>query len=142
MTVDDPHDLARFVAAQESTFERALAELRAGSKRSHWIWFVFPQVAGLGSSSMARRYAIASLDEARAYLAHPLLGPRLRTTTEAVLSHKGRSLAAIFGAPDDLKFRSSMTLFARAGGESEPFAEALRRFSDGMLDAATLRRLV
>ena len=141
MMTDDHFDLARFVAAQAPLIDQALAELRAGRKRSHWMWFVFPQIAGLGSSTMARRYAIATLAEARAYLIHPVLGPRLRAATDAVLATTDRSLDAIFGSPDDMKFRSSMTLFERAGDAGEPFAEALRRFCDGMPDEATLRRL-
>ena len=138
---DDPFDLARFVDAQAPVYERVLQELRAGRKRSHWMWFVFPQIAGLGSSPMARRYAIATIAEAKAYLAHPVLGPRLREVTAAVLAIPGRSLDDIFGTPDDVKFCSSMTLFTRAGGAVEPFGEALRRFCGGVPDAATLRRL-
>ena len=138
---DDPFDLARFVTAQDPVIDRAMAELRAGRKRSHWRWFVFPQVAGLGSSAMAQRYAIATLDEARAYLAHPVLGPRLRAATAAVLATNDRSLHAIFGTPDDRKFCSSMTLFERAGGADDPFGEALRRFCGGTPDGATLSQL-
>ena len=136
----DPFDLARFVEAQAGTVERALAELRAGRKQSHWMWFVFPQIAGLGSSPMAQRYAIASLDEARAYLAHPLLGPRLRDCTQAAIAAPG-SAREVFGSPDDMKFRSSMTLFARAAPEESLFPEALARFYEGVEDAKTLDRL-
>ncbi|SFL16448.1 DUF1810 domain-containing protein [Methylobacterium pseudosasicola] len=137
----EPYNLERFVAAQEGVHERALAELRAGEKRSHWMWFIFPQIAGLGSSPMAQRYAIGSLDEARAYLAHPVLGPRLRTCTAAVSGVTGRSAHAIFGSPDDMKFRSSMTLFARAAPEEPQFAEALARYFGGEPDPLTLAKL-
>ena len=137
----EPYNLERFVAAQEGVHASALAELRAGEKRSHWMWFIFPQIAGLGSSPMAQRYAIGSLDEARAYLAHPVLGARLRTSTAAVNRITGRSAHAIFGAPDDLKFRSSMTLFARAAPEEPAFAEALAKFFGGVPDALTLAKL-
>ncbi|MGD0474427.1 MAG: DUF1810 domain-containing protein [Candidatus Velthaea sp.] len=136
--MNDPFELQRFVAAQAPVFEIVLAELAAGRKRTHWIWFIFPQLRGLGHSSMAHRYGIASLAEARAYLAHPLLGPRLITCTHGVLSHEGRSLNAIFGTPDDLKFRSSMTLFALASNAAEnEFRQALNRFCDGNEDAGT-----
>lgn len=116
------------------------SELSAGRKRTHWMWFVFPQLLGLGSSDMAIRYGIASPREARAYLAHPVLGPRLRECTALVLRHEGRSATSIFGSPDDLKFRSSMTLFAEASGE-QPFVDALRDFYDGAPDVATLAML-
>jgi len=134
-------DLDKFVEAQAATHAQALAELRHGTKRSHWMWFVFPQIAGLGSSPMARHYAIASLDEARAYLAHPLLGPRLREAAEAVLAHRGRSAEAIFGTVDAMKFRSSMTLFEAAAGGKNPFGAALDAFYGGERDPATLDRL-
>jgi uncharacterized protein (DUF1810 family) len=134
-------DLERFVTAQQGVHETALAELRAGRKRSHWMWFVFPQIAGLGSSATAQHYAISSLDEARAYLAHPVLGPRLREAAAAVLGVTGRTAADIFGYPDDLKLRSSMTLFARAADEpSSVFAQVLERYYDGP-DPRTLERL-
>jgi len=139
--VDDPFDLARFVEAQAGVWEQALAELRGGRKTSHWMWFVFPQIAGLGTSGMARRYAIASLDEARAYLGHPVLGSRLITATHAVNAVQGRDARAIFGSPDDLKFRSSMTLFATAAPAEAVFAEALARYFGGAGDAATLEAL-
>src|SRR5580692_6153851 len=112
MSGGDAFDLERFVTAQAPVIDRVRAELRAGSKRSHWMWFVFPQIAGLGSSAMAQRYAIASLDEAGAYLAHPVLGPRLRDCTALALDVAGRTAHQIFGNPDDLKFHSSLTLFA------------------------------
>ncbi|MDP4021564.1 DUF1810 domain-containing protein [Methylobacterium sp. NEAU 140] len=139
--MEDPHDLRRFVEAQAGTYERALAELRAGEKRSHWMWFVFPQISGLGASPTARCYAIASLDEARAYLGHPVLGPRLLACTAAVNAVEGRSARAIFGAPDDVKFRSSMTLFGRAAPEEPAFAAALDRYFGGEPDPLTLAKL-
>jgi uncharacterized protein (DUF1810 family) len=135
------YDLQRFVAAQDPVMERVRTELRAGRKASHWMWFVFPQIAGLGSSPMARRFAIASLDEARAYLAHPVLGPRLRECTQLVTVVEGRSAAQIFGYPDDLKFRSSLTLFARAAEDNGVFLAALQKYFPAGLDPATLARL-
>jgi uncharacterized protein (DUF1810 family) len=113
---DDPYSLQRFLDAQAPVYERVLGELRAGRKRSHWMWFVFPQIAGLGQSEMARRYAISSLAEAKTYREHPVLGARLRDCTALVNQVDGRSIDEIFGYPDDLKFHSSMTLFARAAG--------------------------
>jgi uncharacterized protein (DUF1810 family) len=142
VSTNDPFDLQRFVEAQASVYATALAELRAGQKRSHWMWFVFPQLRGLGSSATATHYGIATLDEARAYLAHPLLGPRLRECTEAVLAVQGRSLHAIFGSPDDMKFGSSMTLFEHAvGGTGQPFRAALDRFCGSEADQRTLALL-
>jgi uncharacterized protein (DUF1810 family) len=126
----ETRDLERFVAAQDGVYPRAYAEIVAGSKRSHWMWFVFPQVAGLGSSPAAQRYAIAGLAEARAYLAHPVLGPRLRECAAALLTHD-RSATDIFGYPDDLKLRSSMTLFARAADDPKLFEQVLDHFYDG-----------
>jgi uncharacterized protein (DUF1810 family) len=137
----DEFDLQRFVDAQARNYPDALAELRRGRKESHWMWYVFPQVAGLGSSPMARAYAIGSLDEARAYLAHPLLGERLRAVTDAVLGHADRTAHEIFGSPDELKFRSSMTLFARAAPHEPRFAEALQVFFAGRPDERTLEKL-
>ncbi len=134
-------DLERFVAAQEPVYARVAAELRAGRKRTHWMWFVFPQVAGLGFSAMAQRYAISSLAEARAYLAHPVLGPRLRACVALVLAAPERDAHAIFGTPDDLKFRSSLTLFAHAAPEERVFREALDAFYGGVEDAATVAKL-
>ena len=133
-------DLERFVTAQAPVMAGVRAELEAGAKRSHWMWFVFPQIAGLGHSAISRRYAIASLDEARAYLAHPVLGPRLVECTRLVLALDGRPAADIFGHPDDLKFRSSMTLFARASDAPE-FRRALEKYFGGEEDTATLERL-
>jgi len=124
-------DLGRFVQAQDGVHDTALAELRAGRKRTHWMWFVFPQIAGLGHSATARRYAITSLDEARAYLAHPVLGPRLAEAAAAVLAVEGRTAAEILGHPDDLKLRSSMTLFAAAADDPGVFQAVLDRYYDG-----------
>ena len=138
---DDPYDLARFVTAQDGVLDRVRAELRAGRKASHWMWFVFPQVAGLGSSPTARHYALSGLDEARAYLAHPVLGPRLRECAELAVAVPGRSAAEGFGYPDDLKLRSSMTLFARAAPDTPVFAAVLGRYFDGEPDPHTLERL-
>jgi uncharacterized protein (DUF1810 family) len=135
---DGPHDLQRFVAAQDPVVDQVREELRAGRKRTHWMWFVFPQVEGLGSSRRARKYAIGSRAEAEAYLAHPTLGPRLRECTGLVNDVEGRSATEIFGSPDDLKFRSSMTLFEAVADESEPFPTALERFYDGDRDPKTL----
>lgn len=137
----DPFRLERFVRAQEGVIEDAMRELLAGRKRSHWMWFVFPQVAGLGHSATAREYAISGLAEAQAYLAHPLLGPRLRECTRLVNAVQERTLDEIFGYPDDLKFRSSMTLFARAAAENEDFIEALRKYCRGEEDQGTVRLL-
>jgi uncharacterized protein (DUF1810 family) len=139
----EPHDLERFVSAQDEseTYDRALAELRAGRKTSHWMWFVFPQISGLGRSAMSRRYAIASLEEARAYLAHPLLGPRLVECSRALLGHGDRSAREILGEIDAIKLRSSMTLFARADPKELVFAQVLERYFDGEEDEATLRCL-
>ncbi|RYF92636.1 MAG: DUF1810 domain-containing protein [Caulobacteraceae bacterium] len=137
----DDANLDRFVQAQAGVWEQALAELTAGAKRSHWMWFVFPQIAGLGHSDMTRRYAIKDLAEARAYLAHPLLGPRLLACTAAMNRHQGRSATSILGQPDDVKFRSSMTLFAAADPQEPAFGEALARYFAGEADAATLARL-
>ena len=139
--MNDRFHLARFVDAQSGVYDQALAELRAGRKRTHWMWFVFPQCAGLGFSATSQRYAIGSLDEARAYLAHALLGARLVECTRTVNAHAGRSVHAIFGAPDDLKFHSSMTLFDAAAGPGSEFAAALDTHFGGARDAATLALL-
>jgi uncharacterized protein (DUF1810 family) len=138
---EDPFQLQRFVAAQAGVYEMALAELRQGRKRTHWMWFIFPQLSGLGRSDMAALYGITSLAEARAYLAHPALGARLEAATRAVLGHADTALRDIFGTPDDLKFRSSMTLFARAAAGSSAYAEALDVFCGGAEDPATVRLL-
>lgn len=137
----DPHDLARFLAAQEVVIDQALAELRAGAKRGHWMWFVFPQIAGLGQSAMSRFYAIASADEARAFLAHPVLGRRLDDCAKAVLTHAGRSAESILGPVDATKLQSSMTLFDHAAAEDRPFGACLDDFFGGTRDAATLALL-
>jgi len=134
-------DLTRFIEAQAGVYDQALAELHRGRKQSHWMWFVFPQIAGLGTSPTARLYAIASADEARAYLAHALLGPRLRACTAAILAHRARGAEAILGAVDAMKLRSSMTLFEAVADDPAPFTEALAAFHDGERDAATLRLL-
>ncbi|HEY6414381.1 MAG TPA: DUF1810 domain-containing protein [Edaphobacter sp.] len=140
--MSDRFDLERFVEAQEGVYEQACAELRAGRKRSHWMWFVFPQIRGLGSSPTAVKYAIASLDEARTYLAHPVLGPRLRECAEIVVGVEGRTMEEIFGYPDDLKFHSSMTLFAKAEESgSGVFGEALGKYFGGEMDRGTLERI-
>jgi uncharacterized protein (DUF1810 family) len=140
-SASDPFDLQRFVDAQARVYRGVLDELRAGRKRSHWIWFIFPQVAGLGSSPTAARYAISSLDEARAYLHHDVLGPRLHECTQLVNAVQGRSIGEIFGSPDDLKVRSSMTLFARATQDNSEFVGLLVRYYDGEEDPLTLARL-
>jgi uncharacterized protein (DUF1810 family) len=139
--VSDPYDLERFIDAQDGVYEQALSELRRGRKTGHWMWFVFPQIEGLGHSPMAQQYAISGLDEARAYLAHPALGPRLVECARVVASTTGRSAHEIFGSPDDLKLRSSMTLFARAASDTPEFQQVLDRYFDGKLDERTLERL-
>jgi uncharacterized protein (DUF1810 family) len=131
------HDLEHFVAAQDGVYPSAVAELRAGRKTSHWMWFVFPQLAGLGRSEMSRRYAIRSLDEARAYLSHPVLGPRLRECAHILLAAPTTSAEAIFGSVDAVKLRSSMTLFMRAAPSEALFAQVLERFFGGSADSAT-----
>ena len=140
---DDPYRLERFVTAQDSggTYQRALAELRAGRKTSHWMWFIFPQVAGLGLSAMAQRYAISGVAEARAYLGHPVLGPRLRECAGAIAAADGSTADRILGPVDAMKLRSCMTLFAAAAPEEPGFGEVLTRYFDGQPDEATLARL-
>ena len=137
----DPHNLARFVAAQDPVFDRVCAELAAGRKRTHWMWFVFPQIAGLGRSPTARAYAIASGDEAAAYLAHPVLGHRLRHCAALLDALDGPTAAAIFGWPDELKLRSSMTLFAAVAEPDSVFHRVLAKYFAGDPDPETLRRL-
>jgi uncharacterized protein (DUF1810 family) len=129
-------DLERFIDAQDRVYSRVIAELEAGEKRSHWMWFVFPQLAGLGHSAMAQHYGIEGIEEARAYLAHPVLGARLGECVELVMRHGDRTAHAIFGSPDDLKFRSSLTLFDRAADDG-PFSSALEMFFDGSGDPRT-----
>ncbi|OBJ42256.1 calpastatin [Mycobacterium colombiense] len=137
----DPFDLKRFVDAQEPVYGDVVDELRAGRKRSHWMWFVFPQLRGLGGSAMAARFGIASLEEAGAYLRHELLGPRLRECARLVTAVQGRSIGQIFGSPDDLKLCSSMTLFARATDDNKDFLAVLDKYYDGRQDRLTLERL-
>lgn len=139
--MDDPYGLRRFVEAQASLYAQVCEELREGQKKSHWIWFIFPQIAGLGASATAQRFAISSLAEARAYLAHPILGPRLIECTNLVNRIEGRNARQIFGTPDDLKFRSSMTLFAEAASDKAVFEEALGKYYGGEADRLTLDRL-
>ncbi len=141
MSAEDPFDLARFVEAQQRDYARALEELRAGAKRSHWIWYVLPQLRELGRSELARRYGIVGLDEARAYLAHPLLGPRLKECARALLRHPQLSARQIMGSPDDLKLRSCMTLFQAADPGEPLFGEVLQAFYEGQPDPATLELL-
>jgi uncharacterized protein (DUF1810 family) len=138
MEYDDPYDLGRFVSAQADDYPEALAEIRAGRKEGHWIWFVFPQFAGLGRSPMSEYYAIRSLDEARAYLAHPALGPRLVECAEAVLAHPRVPISRFFPYPDDLKLRSSMTLFERVSPPGSVFGRVLDAFFRGERDEKTL----
>ncbi|MGH8318801.1 MAG: DUF1810 domain-containing protein [Steroidobacteraceae bacterium] len=133
--------LERFVQAQEPVIERVLAELRAGRKASHWMWFVFPQIQGLGESPMAQRFAIGSRAEAEDYLRHAVLGPRLRECTRRVNEVEGRGIEEIFGYPDYLKFRSSVTLFAHATANNQVFLDALRKYFGGEYDPLTLERL-
>ncbi|RAI67146.1 DUF1810 domain-containing protein [Pseudomonas fluorescens] len=134
----DPFNLQRFLQAQDPIFDRVQTELNNGHKRSHWMWFIFPQFSGLGDSEMSRRYAIHSREEALAYLEHPLLGARLRTCTQEVLNIRERSVAGIFGHPDDLKFHSSMTLFAQVAADDSLFQQALNQYFHGILDDWTL----
>ena len=134
-------DLDRFVAAQAGLYEEALGELTAGRKRTHWMWYIFPQIGGLGFSSMARRYGIKSVDEARAYLAHPVLGSRLLACAEAVVANAGSNATEIFGSPDDLKLRSSATLFASVSAPDSVFHRLLEKFFPGGPDKETLRLL-
>jgi uncharacterized protein (DUF1810 family) len=141
--MDDPYNLRRFVAAQDAggTYQQAVAELRRGRKTSHWMWFVFPQVAGLGHSPVSRTYAISSLDEARAYLAHPVLGPRLIDCATIVAQTPGRTAEQVFGGVDALKLCSCATLFHRAAPQQPVFASVLARFFDGRPDPATDQRI-
>lgn len=141
MAANDPYNLARFVAAQQSVYEDALAELREGYKVTHWMWFIFPQIDGLGQSSMSRYYSIKNEQEARQYLAHPVLGPRLLECAEAVLAIEGESALDIFGSPDDMKLRSSMTLFACLSRSRSVFTRVLDKYFEGRPDRMTLRLL-
>ena len=137
----DPFKLERFVDAQAPVYQQVRRELIAGRKQSHWMWFIFPQIAGLGQSPMSIRFAIASLDEARAYLAHPALGPRLRECARLALDVAGKTARDIFGSIDEIKFRSSMTLFAKAATDEDVFQRCLAKYFAGELDPATLARL-
>jgi len=137
----DSFNLQRFIDAQNPVFETVTAELAAGKKRTHWMWFVFPQIQGLGRSETARLYAISSVDEARAYLDHAVLGDRLRVLTGLVNGLEGRSVEQVLGYPDDLKFHSSMTLFAHSARDKNPFEEALNKYFGGEPDQATVERL-
>ena len=139
--MSDPHRLSRFLEAQEASYSQALAELRQGQKRSHWMWYIFPQLAGLGRSATAQYYGIKSLAEARAYLAHPVLGPRLVECCETVLAIPDRSAQAIFGSPDALKLRSCATLFAGVAPAGSVFERLLDQYYQGERDAQTLRLL-
>ena len=140
-TRDDPHDLARFVHAQAGSYEQALAELRSGRKRSHWMWYVFPQFDGLGFSPTSRKYSIKSVAEANAYLSHPVLGPRLAACAEAALSVEGRSALEVFGSPDDMKLKSCATLFASCSPAGSVFERLLDKYFNGKRDEKTLRLL-
>jgi len=137
----DPHNLSRFVQAQEDDYEQALAEIRSGRKQSHWMWYIFPQFDGLGFSSTSRRYSIKSLAEAEAYLKHPVLGPRLLESADAVFRIEGRSANEIFGSPDDLKLRSCATLFARVSPAGSVFERLLGKYFQSEPDGKTLRLL-
>ena len=137
----DPFHLSRFVQAQENDYQHALLEIRSGQKRTHWIWYVFPQLAGLGFSSTSKHYAINSVDEAKAYLAHPVLGPRLLECVEAVLGVEGRSARDIFGSPDDVKVRSCATLFEQISPAGSAFERLLDKFYGGERDAKTRQLL-
>ena len=137
----DPYNLERFVSAQDRIYPEVVSELRVGYKTSHWMWFVFPQIRGLGRSPVSLKYAICSREEAVAYLHHPVLGPRLKECTRLVLEVEGRSAEEIFGSPDDMKFRSSMTLFAEVSPDDDIFARSLQQYFDGAPDQLTLDRL-
>lgn len=139
--MDDPYNLRRFVDAQERVFDQVCSELRNGSKRSHWMWFIFPQIRGLGHSAISVKYSISSLEEAKAYLNHPILGLRLTECTRLVNQIEGRSIEDIFGYPDDMKFHSSITLFALATTEDQVFRDALQKYFKGEFDQLTLDRL-
>lgn len=139
MTLPDPHFLSRFVQAQEDDYAQALSEIRSGRKQSHWMWYIFPQYDGLGSSATAKHYAIKSLAEAQAYLRHPVLGPRLLECAEAALAVEGRSAAEMFGFPDDMKLRSCATLFALVSPSGSVFERLLDTYFDGERDDKTVR---
>lgn len=136
--MNDPYHLQRFVDAQQPVFDDVCRELRDGRKRSHWMWFIFPQIKGLGHSDMARKFAISSREEAEAYLKHPILGPRLRECSRIVAAFDGRAIEDIFGYPDTMKFQSSMTLFSQVAADNEVFNECLRKYFEGEPDPFTL----
>ncbi len=138
---DDPFQLSRFIIAQESIYDAVLEELREGQKQSHWMWYIFPQIDGLAQSATSKYYAIKSIEEAQQYLEHPVLGKRLVECTELVLAVQGRSISQIFGYPDDMKFKSSMTLFAQATPPHSVFAQALDKYYNGEQDAKTVQIL-
>lgn len=141
MNSSDPYNLNRFLDAQNGIYERVTSELRAGQKSSHWMWFIFPQIRGLGHTETSIFFAISSFQEAEAYLEHPMLGPRLRECCELLMQIEGRSISQIFGSPDDLKLRSSMTLFAQTSGQNALFKDVLQRYFDGRVDPRTLELL-
>jgi uncharacterized protein (DUF1810 family) len=141
MNISDPFNLKRFLDAQKGIYERVANELRAGQKSSHWMWFIFPQIRGLGHAETSIFFAISSLPEAEAYLEHPVLGPRLRECCELLMQIEGRSASQIFGSPDDLKLRSSMTLFANATEQNASFKDVLQRCFEGQFDQRTLELL-
>ena len=141
MAKTNPYNLKRFLDAQDEVFEQVCTELREGRKRTHWMWFIFPQLKGLGHSAMAEFYAISSLQEAEAYLSHPVLGARLTQCTELVNQIEGRTVDQIFGSPDNLKFRSCMTLFAQLEADKQLFKDALEKYFGGEVDARTLELL-
>ncbi len=141
MAASDPYNLDRFVRAQNSVYEEVLSELKNAAKVSHWMWFIFPQIKGLGRSPTSIEFAITSREEARAYLHHSLLGPRLKECTRLVLLTEGRSIEQIFGSPDDMKFRSSMTLFAQVSPDDDIFMKALQKYFQGVPDQLTLDRI-
>ena len=139
--MDEPFNLQRFVDAQKNVYEQVYGELRGGRKTTHWMWFIFPQIRGLGHSEIAQHFAISSRAEATAYLEHPILGPRLRECSRLVTLIEGKTIDRIFGYPDDLKFKSSMTLFAHATSENEIFLRALKKYFGGEFDPLTVARL-
>lgn len=141
MAMTDPHNLQRFSQAQQPVYAQVCAELRQGRKTGHWMWFIFPQIRGLGSSETAQYFAIASRQEAAEYASHPLLGPRLRECARLVLGIEGKSVEQIFGCPDNLKFHSSMTLFARTAEDNQMFLQNLKKYFSGALDPETIARL-
>jgi uncharacterized protein (DUF1810 family) len=141
MTTLDPYNLQRFIDAQRGSYEQAVKELTAGHKHSHWMWYIFPQIQGLGRSTMAQKYAVSSLDEAKAYLEHRILGPRLRECTQLVTAVKLSTIEDILGYPDNLKFHSSVTLFAHATADNQIFVDAVKKYFRSEFDSATITRV-